>query len=488
MLLLRRVFFYLLVVVYLIFCPVIILYALGYIYKPGREQGIVKSGLIYLSTTPSGASVYLDHRRFIRKTPAVIADLLPGDYPVRLVLKGYQTWSEVLPVEAGKATVLEKVLFLPNQWEKEKLSGGDFENLTAVGGTRYFILRKGDKTGGLFLYDWKEEKMWPVLSGTSFDSEAEVLSLFTAKDSAAFLLRIQSGQGEKFLWVIPKTREAQVKDLTSLFLTSPDRVEWDPQGKRHIFLLRANSVDRIDTASGELSPRFLEGVRGFGLSDKRIYVLNDRFIFERLDFDGNQDKVLMQDPNLGRSLFGEGSVYQIRIFPDEVIVFWNEKGALLVNRLPYRFVEEGVQGFQYDPKQKRLLLWKKNAIGILDFSEEHNSKGAFETGPKLTWVWKQAKKIEQAFWVYESSHVLFRDQNDVFLLDLETYGKPHLHEILHVKSGSSITYSEESGKLYFLESKTGSLSAIEILPSWQIPALPFPERKAEKKKSEIVEL
>ena len=48
LLLLRRIFFYLFTAIYVVACPMTILYALGYLVKPGTEKGIVKRGLIYI--------------------------------------------------------------------------------------------------------------------------------------------------------------------------------------------------------------------------------------------------------------------------------------------------------------------------------------------------------------------------------------------------------------------------------------------------------
>ena len=69
-----------------------ILYALGYILKPGMEQGLVKTGLIYISTVPSGASVYISNKRYTRRTPAILRDLTPGNYPIRISLKNHRSW------------------------------------------------------------------------------------------------------------------------------------------------------------------------------------------------------------------------------------------------------------------------------------------------------------------------------------------------------------------------------------------------------------
>ena len=171
-----------------------------------------------------------------------------------------------------------------------------------------------------------------------------------------------------------------------------------------------------------------------------------------------------------------------------MIFFWSSDGELLSNHLPYRLIKEGVLEARYHSKTKRLLVWKDDAIGVLDFSKERDEKSVFESGPKLVWVFRKGKNIKQAYWVYEGSHIVFRDENEVFLLELETYGKPHLYPLLEVKPKSSVAYLEETGKLYILKRSTGELSEAELVPKLEILQLPFPERREETKKSEIVEL
>ncbi len=470
----------------------IISYALGYIYTSGQEQGIVKSGLIYLSTAPPGASVYLGNRRYTKKTPAALTGLIPGDYPVKLVLKKHKTWAGTLPVEAGKATLLERILLLPEQRKRSILSSERFEDLIPMPRNRFFILAKGSKTEDLFVYDWKEEKIRSLLPAGSPFRTGELVSHFSIEESPNFLLQIDSAGGKKFLWITPKTKETLVRDLTGLFPEEPENVEWHPQDKKHLFAFQNGYLNRLNIVSGTVIPEFLQNVRGYGLGrglfDKKVYVLTKDFLFKRVDFEKKKEELLLDDPVLGQSLFGEEGVYQIKVFSDEAIFFLGEEGKLLANRSPYRFVEEGVLGLEFYPKLKRVLLWKKDALGVLDFSKENNGENVFESSAKLVWVFKQGKRIEQAFWVYEGSYILFRDDNKIFLLELETYGKPHLYELLEVRHDSSIFYSEESGELYYLDPVSGNLSSMEILPRREILLLPFPERKEEKKKIEIGEL
>ncbi|MFC1570901.1 PEGA domain-containing protein, partial [Candidatus Omnitrophota bacterium] len=104
----RRIVFYLFVAIYIIICPLLLLYAYGYIYKPGIEKGLLTTGLIYVATAPTGSEIYVNDKKYAKNTPTAIMELLPGEYSIELKLDGYKTWSQTVPVAKEKATVLER--------------------------------------------------------------------------------------------------------------------------------------------------------------------------------------------------------------------------------------------------------------------------------------------------------------------------------------------------------------------------------------------
>ena len=106
---------------------------------------------------------------------------------------------QTVPVEAGKATVLERILLLPEELKREELLSDAFEDLIPIPDTRFFLLAKGERAGDLFLYDWKEEKVRPLFPVSFPFRHAKILSHSVTRGSAAFLLHIESEEGEKFL-------------------------------------------------------------------------------------------------------------------------------------------------------------------------------------------------------------------------------------------------------------------------------------------------
>ncbi|MFQ5953176.1 MAG: PEGA domain-containing protein [Candidatus Omnitrophota bacterium] len=485
--LLRKILFYTFAVIYITVCPLVILYAFGYIYKPGTKEGILKTGLIYLSTAPAGATIYMGNSRYTQKTPTIIQELLPGSYPIKVALEDYLPWTQTVPVEAEKATVLDKVLLLPREWKSKELIPGRVQDIIAVPGTDFFLAKKGMKAEDVLVCDYEKGKAWPLLGPGSPFRESKVLSYYTSKKSPSLLLRVSSARKEKFLWIELKENGGVAKDITNLFQMTPVQVKWLP-GQDYIFVLYAGRLDRVDVASGAVYPEYVLDVRGFDLFDGKIYVLKKDNTFLVMDSDKKTEKMLLGDQKIGDSIFRDKGHYNVEVLSEELILFLGENGALLANRLPYRFVGKGVRGMEFDPKGERVLIWSKDRIGVLDFSAEKTGNVGFEKGPALAWVYTQGKDIGQASWVYEASHILFRDSSNISLIEIEGYGEFKIDPVFKVNEKSSVFYSDKTGEMYFSDATSGELFSVVIMPEESLIPLELPDLSKIGKSKKIEEL
>lgn len=188
------------VALYLTTCPLLILYALGYVLKPGSEQGIVKTGLISISTSPPGASVYLGKRRYTQQTPTLLRNLLPGEYPIKLVLKHHRPWTRTVTVEAERATALDDILLLPQRLREDVVWSESFEDLIPVGG-RFLLLRKTARMEDHMVVDVKTRHHWPLVPMDSPYARTKLLAHVTVSESPSLLLRVGAPTGERLLWI-----------------------------------------------------------------------------------------------------------------------------------------------------------------------------------------------------------------------------------------------------------------------------------------------
>jgi hypothetical protein len=83
--------------------PLVILYTAGFSYDWTKGK-VVKTGILKLSTKPSGATITVNEQRMAETTPASLFRMLPGEYAVSMKKDGYLAWSKTLVVKSGETT------------------------------------------------------------------------------------------------------------------------------------------------------------------------------------------------------------------------------------------------------------------------------------------------------------------------------------------------------------------------------------------------
>ena len=487
MLFLRKIFFYIFLIIYLLACPVIILYAFGFILKPDTSKPIIKTGLIYLSTVPPGASIYLDDKLQDPKTPASLPDLDPADYTVRLVMGNYQDWSHDITVIPNNASLFDKILLIPKKRKPILLLDERFESLIPLTGMDFFLLRKSPALKDWVVYYWRDNKQYPFLGEESDYGNMTVSAVHTVDESAGMLFYLNSGSGRKYLYVEPDQDKPFLNDITELFTMTPEKIGWDPSHPRQIFTFQKGYLNMIDIVNKALYPRYITGVTGFGFYNKKIYVLDDDYLLTRTNLDKGSPEVLLDDKRIGESLFANKGFFKIRPVADDIILFISEKGELITNHLPYRFTDDGVEGTSFYQKNRKLLLWEKKRIGVVNFLTEVIEGITFEKGPELLWVDVKGNNIEQAFWVYDDSHILFRDKAQAWLIEMEETGRPHLDGLIKVKPGCPLFYTESTGTLYYLDSVLSKLYSLDIIDQKPLRKKEAKDKKKEKSEEKVTE-
>ena len=193
-----------------------------------------------------------------------------------------------------------------------------------------------------------------------------------------------------------------------------------------------------------------------------------------MDLEKKGKTAILDDTKLGSMVFGGEEYFDIEVLSDQFIIFIGENGRLLTNHLPYHVIESGVKGSQPHLELEHVLIWTQDSIGVLDFSTEKTGDVTFEKGPELTWIYTVGKNIEQCFWIYDGAHVLFRDSKDIFILEMTEYGSYTLSHLFQVKEKSSVYYSEDEQKLYFIDADTNELRSVDIVPQKGVVETPFP--------------
>lgn len=467
----RRIFFYLFAAAYLVGCPFTIAYALGYLYQPGTERGIVQTGLISIATAPPGATVYLNNKRYTRKTPALLRGLLPGTYQVRVALRDHRSWTRSVTVEGAKASAFEHVLLPPDAWRPAAAFADPFDQLVPLAGDRFALLLSGETLGTAMVWDARQEQARPLLPVLSPWRQARLIDDLPVAGAPAVLARVEVRGAEHVIWVEVRAEETAIEDLSLFLLSRPVWAMAQPNGRHRLVLFDDGALVSVDEHLGPV--RLAEGVRGAGLAGRWVYVLRESGALERMDMDGHDRETLLHDPELAGSLFGSGrGFFRILAPEEELLLFWGEQGRLLANRLPYRFARDGILGLAPDPARHRVLLWRRDAVGLLEYGPAEPATELFERGPRLRWLVKHLGRVEQAVWAYDGAYALFRDGDALQLMEMDPEAPAPPVDVATLRHKSAMLYAEATGTVYFLSADTGQLMRLALMPRRELLILP----------------
>lgn len=115
---LRRGFFYLYLLLFLLTSPLVVLYTAGYRFD-FHTVSFVKTGALAVSTDPRGAHVVLNDDRKLTRTPSILKNILPGTYTLRVSKDGYHEWRREITVRSRETTMVDEILLFQNEQQAE---------------------------------------------------------------------------------------------------------------------------------------------------------------------------------------------------------------------------------------------------------------------------------------------------------------------------------------------------------------------------------
>ena len=471
---LRKITFFIFVIIYLAVVPLVILNALG-IVKQKHDTSFQKTGLIYISTIPSGAVVYIDKKRFTEKTPTIIRSLDPGIYSIKLLFKNYHPWQKRLVVKKEIATTAENVFLVPIRWKNHALSDDSYENLIPIPQYPAILLTKGKFLKDVFSYQWPEDirksvfnmedllispKIKTLFPETSMYLEEEWEKIDIQEKSSRCLLIVKGKNQKRYIWS-PLNSSETAEDITKLLSPSSSRLFWSTENHSLLYETVNKEINLIDLNARAVFPQIIKDVTSFDILDGRIYAMHNDNVIKRYNLKGEFEKNLLSDPQLIQNLFQNQKSFRLDALTPEIFIFLSAKGTLLSNLLPYIIYESGIKGYLYNERKSRLLIWRENDVGIVNFSKT-GLNTLFEYGPSIKWLNLMGKDITQAYWANDGSHTIYVDNSQVFITPVEDFNQAEKYLITPVKRNTSITYSDKVGVLFYLDHAHGQLSFIKI--------------------------
>jgi hypothetical protein len=165
---LRKLSFWLLFFLFFIFAPTLVYYSLGYKFD-WQNKKFIKTGIIYIKSRPSGATIFLNKKILRETTPCAIRNILPGKYNLLIKKEDFYTYQIEIEVEPNLVREIEAIL-LPLEKNIKKIPFSfsvyrlfPFKHFFT---TKFFVFADS----GLYLID-KNFKEYQTISRDSLDKD-----------------------------------------------------------------------------------------------------------------------------------------------------------------------------------------------------------------------------------------------------------------------------------------------------------------------------
>lgn len=366
--------------------------AKGYQFElKGLKLSFKKTGIIIVSSRPSGAEVTLDGKIVKNSSgsllfPSKIKGLLEGIYKLRLEKDGYIPWEKDMKVDQELVSWADYILLFPKEAKKELLIEDGkildakespdlrriayiYENITGEQELWYFDALNLNKTK---LYSAIDEK--ETVAGHSIEN------LEWSLDSSRILFTKKSAESSNLVVLNVRDVDNPV-DITKTFNMNFENLIWSPTDPSELFWINDQNLHKINIANETLSASLVDKVVSANSTDDRnIYLVRDQ----------KGERSLWKMDTNGNNL--EKIVKSLPISENYKVKYSSANGNLLII----------VNG------KVRTIYFTENKGGKLELTE-------------------LSKDATEAFWSPDGERIMYLSEKNVWTFDTE---KEKEHQVL----------------------------------------------------------
>ena len=320
-------------------------------FKPDFKKGIERTGLLVITSVPTGASVFLDGR-LSAATDTNIAYLDPKTYKVRIEKEGYSSWEKDVAIVADLATEIKALLFPVAPGIKPLTTTGASNPALSADGVKIAYGTSGEN-GGLFLFPMSD-RPFPFRQGprlliknqNNFDfskavfiwgpDSKELIAQFSEEDKTVANIMLDSDK-----------KDQPLSDITASL--NATLASWQAEITQRAQTLALLAPKEVVEATGEAKPvlqnqtkaAFESPVPTIGLPQVQTYLLN--YFPTGLVFSPDEEKILYKNRD------GRFKIYDIKDKKESTLPEFKE-----------------LRGISWYPDSAHLVIAEENMISIIE--------------------------------------------------------------------------------------------------------------------------
>ena len=462
----RKPLFVSFLLLFILVLPFLLTYAQGYDLVAIAKGRLVRTGGVFISSTPPSALLTIDGKEQPRRTPLSVISLPVGVHAVTLRLDGFRPWVRGVKVKPGEVTIVEDALLIPLKWQQKLISPNAFAELYPAPIGPYLLFRRSQRLQDLWLYDMRADQLvHPALSGP-VPGSAVVRSVRTEPGSTSLLLEVRVGSARRVLRGKILWPSLHLQDVTRLFPGSPDSAQWSPQDADTVFVMQGDRLHQVRIRAGTSRAYPGRSVAGFTLEGRTIYAVDQRVGLWKLDpADGVWQAVHAFDTELAG--LPDSSEVTLSVPSPDFVVAQAAGGRLVAGWPDAPFSASEVRGFQAAPAQGRMLVWQRSWMAVASLVPPVDTA---HPKPVVTteWIPSRGGSITQAWFAYGVTHVLYHGGDQITLHAPSHDGKDFSYWVATVRDGTSAWFSDDTGRVYYIDGPSGK-------PAWtQVVVQPQP--------------
>lgn len=471
----RRIFFWILVIIFFIAAPAIILNARGYRFDSGRGV-FVYSGTITLKSNPQTVDINLNGQPATSQVSRInnshnLGGLLPGDYEIRANLPGYKTWSKRTDVHSGVASEFWNVLLVRDSYERTDYP--DTQNIE-----KFYISPKDDYIAttknieglkiGIFDISNKANVSEYPIDGWNLIDDArreniewspneDYISVPVQKETEIKDAKKKSNitQNEYGYFVINLADKNIFNLNESLGKDNINDVRWDPKNKDYVFFLENQNLWRANVLDKNDMTMISDNVSAYDLSGSSVYWvgLPNSLIFES-GTDGSGKTQVTNDFPANNS---EIPVNKIIVYDETRIGLINASKDLFIynegeHDTYFRKIGSDIDSLAFSDDGKKTLFWSDNEIFVY-FDRDWNVQPV-RAENELTSITRYSDKIENVQWLKDYEHIIFNTGQWVKVIELDGRDKRNCLDLISAQISDPFIRYDNSLEYLFFTDKT----------------------------------
>ncbi|MDF3129974.1 PEGA domain-containing protein [Kiritimatiellaeota bacterium B1221] len=440
--------------IFIVICPLMVLYTLHYL----------QAGVAVLNTMPEGATVTLNGQVQTKKTPAILSDLSSGTYSLLLQKEGVRDYQLNLHIEEGEATVLNQILLLSDKIEW--ISGVDeaYDTLVPIPGSGYFLLMHSDRKSEAKVFCAEDNTSYPLFPTRVHGENIKIDRVTINPGSTVVIVNLRKNNKRVVYRMDVKKHSSEVLDLTNLVTNGNGEYLWSADKPDWLFCYHNEKIELIDLKRKSKVKKFAEDWVGMGLGKHTVFGVNANGKFFQTDYSGKMLEAETTEFQFRKGLFGRTSFVRILPMDHNQVLLHEVNGPLWQSQLPNLLTDRTVKGLLISPHSENVAVWTAQDLGIRFPEVAHSTSKIFNEGLKIHWLVEGASEILCPTFILNGSKILYAQDGQVWLHGLDL-NRDVPRDVMKIMPGTAFHFSESQGGIYGLDPESGRLIFFRLFPA-----------------------